>query len=203
MLRFEGDRDFSQAPAAVWIKLSDARFLSECIPGVESVSRSEAETVECVLRPGFAFVRGTLALTLQVVDPVANSSLRLLLHSKGIGSTSDVEAYLVLTPQASGTRLHWVAEIKTLGGLLKAAAHGLQLLPDHHPKPLRNFNRHPKDGEKRRFLELQHRRDACAAELGIDPTLIASRATLSDLAHDWGKYEGELMNWQRHLLVES
>ena len=86
------------------------------------------------------------------------------------------------------------------GGLLKAAAHGLQVLPDHHPKPLRNTSRHPKDGEKRRFLELQHHRDARAAELGIDPTLIASRATLSDLAHDWGKFEGELMNWQKKLL---
>src|SRR5207302_1390583 len=89
------------------------------------------------------------------------------------------------------------------GGLLKVVAHGLQVAPDHHPRLLRNSSRHPKNGEKRRFLELQNRRDACATELGIDPTLIASRATLSDLAHDWDKYCGELMNWQRHLLVES
>jgi hypothetical protein len=65
---------------------------------------------------------------------------------------------------------------------------------------LRPTSRHPSDGEKRRYLELQHRRDARATELGIDPTLIASRATLSDLAHDWGKYERELMKWQRQLL---
>ena len=39
-----------------------------------------------------------------------------------------------------------------------------------------------------------------AAELGIDPTLIASRAVLSDLAHDWNKHEKELMKWQRDIL---
>jgi ribonuclease D len=86
------------------------------------------------------------------------------------------------------------------GGLLKAAAHGLAVLPDHHPRPLRNSSRHPKVGEKRRFLELQQLRDTRAAELGIDATLIASRGTLSDLAHDWEKYQCELMNWQRELL---
>ena len=86
------------------------------------------------------------------------------------------------------------------GGLLKAANHGLAVLPDHHPTPLRNSSRHPNVGEKRRFLDLQQRRDTRAAELGIDATLIASRGTLSDLAHDWQKYQGELMNWQRTLL---
>jgi ribonuclease D len=86
------------------------------------------------------------------------------------------------------------------GGVLKSVRHGLGVQPDLHPKPLRPTSRHPSDGEKRRYLELQHRRDARATELGIDPTLIASRATLSDLAHDWGKYERELMKWQRQLL---
>ena len=58
----------------------------------------------------------------------------------------------------------------------------------------------PATGEKRRHHELQKRRDARAAELEIDPTLIASRATLSDLAHDWEKNQEQLMNWQRELL---
>ena len=85
-------------------------------------------------------------------------------------------------------------------GVLKTVTYGLDVLPDHHPKPLRITGRHPSDGEKRRHLELQQRRDARATELGIDPTLIASRATLSDLAHNWEKHHGQLMNWQRELL---
>jgi len=87
------------------------------------------------------------------------------------------------------------------GGLAKAVAHGLALSPDRHPKVLRNISRRPSEGEKRRFVELQKYRDAHAAELGIDPTLIASRGMLSDLAHEWDQHQGELMNWQRALLM--
>jgi len=84
--------------------------------------------------------------------------------------------------------------------LLKAVAQGLGVSPEHHPKLLRAISRRPNEPERRRFLDLQKRRDTCAAELGIDATLIASRATLSDLAHNWEKHAAELMTWQRSLL---
>lgn len=125
MLHFEGDRDFASAPAEVWAKLTDTHFLAQCIPGAESVSQVGSDRVECTLRPGFAFVRGTLELTLQLADLVPEQSARLLLHSKGIGSTSDVEAALALAAQGVGTRLHWTVDIKSLGGLLKAVPPGL------------------------------------------------------------------------------
>ena len=84
--------------------------------------------------------------------------------------------------------------------LMNAIAQGLGVSAEHHPKILRNISRRPSEAERQRFLDLQRRRDASAAELAIDPTLIASRAVLSDLAHNWEKYQGELMNWQRELL---
>ena len=86
------------------------------------------------------------------------------------------------------------------GGLLKAVAHALELSPDRHPKILRRTSRRPSEGEKRRFTDLQKRRDAQATALGIDPTLIASRGMLSDLAYDWDKHAPDLMSWQHELL---
>jgi len=86
------------------------------------------------------------------------------------------------------------------GELMKAVERGLELPPDEHPKVHRVLSRRPTEAEHRRFAELQRRRDARAAELGIDCTLIASRATLSDLAHDWDKHAPELMSWQREML---
>ena len=86
------------------------------------------------------------------------------------------------------------------GGLTRAISRGQGLPPDHHPKPLRRVCRRPSEGEKRRFADIQKRRDASATALGIDPTLIASRAMLSDLAHEWDKHASQLMNWQRDLL---
>jgi len=125
MLRFEGDKDFAHAPEVVWGKLSDARFLVRCIPDVDSIKEQAAGSASLVLRPGFAFVRGTLETTLELVDKAAPTTLCWLIRSKGIGSSSVVQATLTLTPVDKGTRVHWVAEVKELGGLLKLVPSGL------------------------------------------------------------------------------
>ncbi len=125
MIHFEGDKDFPQTPAHLWARLTDTNFLVECLPDVESVKHVEADRAECVLRPGFSFVRGTLEITLAVAEKTPESFARLRAHGKGIGSTSTVEVTLVLTPRETGTALHWTADITELGGLLKAVPQGL------------------------------------------------------------------------------
>jgi carbon monoxide dehydrogenase subunit G len=125
MLRFEGDRDFPLDQPELFSRLSDPRFLVQCIPDVESVGGLEGDKATLVLRPGFSFVRGTLDVTLQVVDVQPPVSVRILLNSRGVGSSSEVEANLSLAAQGSGTRVHWTAEVKSLGGLLKLVPTGL------------------------------------------------------------------------------
>lgn len=125
MLVFEGDQDFFQPPDVVWSKLTDPGFLVRCIPDVQSVAREGPDEAVFTLRPGFSFVRGTLQVTLQVVEANKPVSARLRANSKGIGTSSDVEATLSLAPHNGGTRVHWVAEVKELGGLLKAVPQGL------------------------------------------------------------------------------
>jgi carbon monoxide dehydrogenase subunit G len=125
MVRFEGEKDFPLPPADLWAKLTDAQFLVQCIPDVESVAEQEPDHAALVLRPGFSFVRGTLEVTLRVVDAVAPTAARYLLVSKGIGSSSDVEATVALAPEGTGTRVRWTAEVKALGGLLKMVPAGL------------------------------------------------------------------------------
>jgi len=86
------------------------------------------------------------------------------------------------------------------GELLKAVERGMALPAGAQPEVLRPVSRRPSEQEKRRFRELERRRDSCAAKLGIDATVIASRATLGRLAHNWHDHAQELMNWQRELL---
>jgi carbon monoxide dehydrogenase subunit G len=125
MIQFEGDRDFAPPPPALFAKLSDARFLVRCIPDVESVARAEAGEAVCTIRPGFSFVRGTLELTVRVAEALPEKSVKVLLLSKGIGSSSAVEALLALAPHDGGTRVHWQAQVKEMGGLLKMVPQGL------------------------------------------------------------------------------
>ncbi len=98
MLRFEGDRDFPRPPADMFAKLTDARFLATCIPDVENVAQQEPDRAVFTVRPGLAFARGSLEVTLQVVEKTPPTSARILLVSKGIGSSSTVEATLNLAP---------------------------------------------------------------------------------------------------------
>ena len=84
--------------------------------------------------------------------------------------------------------------------LAAAVKTGLAVAPDRYPEKIRHqFNR-ATETEMRRYRELEKRRDAHAHKLGIDPTLIASRATLGDLARDWERHALELMNWHREFL---
>ncbi len=125
MTRFEGDRDFPLPQADLFAKLTDARFLATCLPDVEKASEQEADRAVLTLRPGLSFARGTLEVTLQVVEKTPPNAARMLLTSKGVGSSSKVEASLALAPRDAGTRVHWIAEVKELGGLLKLVPQGL------------------------------------------------------------------------------
>jgi ribonuclease D len=86
-------------------------------------------------------------------------------------------------------------------GLLEAIQKALALESKEHPQPLRFNTRRQTETERRRFVALEQGRNRRADELQIDPTLIASRATLIEIAQDWDRFNGELMDWQREILA--
>jgi ribonuclease D len=72
--------------------------------------------------------------------------------------------------------------------------------PEKYPERIRHRSQRPTEAEFRRFREIEKHRDKHAHELGIDPTLIAPKSVLGDLARDWDQYAPTLMKWQRELL---
>jgi len=84
-------------------------------------------------------------------------------------------------------------------GILAAIEAGVAL--EKPPGIIRTSPYRQSESEKKRMQDLERRRNRQATELGIDPTLIASRAMLVLLAKDWDKHQSELMKWQRHLLA--
>lgn len=85
-------------------------------------------------------------------------------------------------------------------GVLQAINDGLAAVK--FPGMLRARLHRQTEAEKRRLHELEKHRDRRASELGIDPTLIASRATLLDLAKDGAAHQADLMKWQQELLLK-
>jgi len=87
---------------------------------------------------------------------------------------------------------------------LFAAIESARSLPESAlPHPIRpQVHRHT-HAERARLARLRELRDRCAAELCLDPALVASRATLVDLARDWEANVATLLPWQRELLTRQ
>lgn len=94
------------------------------------------------------------------------------------------------------TRMH-PRRKETLAATLQTAQ---TIPPERFPERIRHRSPRPTEAEFRRFREIEKRRDQQAHLLGIDPTLIAPKSVLGDLARDWDKFSAELMKWQRELL---
>jgi carbon monoxide dehydrogenase subunit G len=105
MLRFEGERRFAQPVDELWPKLSDAAFLARCVPE--------------------ATLRGSMDVTLEIIERHEPDLVRFRLTSKGVGTSNTVETVLTLTPDGTGTRAQWIAQLTQLGGLLKLVPSGL------------------------------------------------------------------------------
>jgi carbon monoxide dehydrogenase subunit G len=125
MQRFEGERIFTIPVDEVWPRLSDAAFLAHCVPDATLKGEPDRDRAEYTVRPGFSFARGTLDVTMEILERRAPEAARFRLTSKGIGSSSVVESALKLTADGTGTRVSWTAEVMQLGGLLKMVPSGL------------------------------------------------------------------------------
>ena len=96
-----------------------------CIPDATIQGQPERDRAQCTVKPSLSFARGHLEVTVQILDAQEPTALRFTLISKGVGNSSEVETALTLTPHDGGTQVHWVAEVKQLGGLLKMMPSGL------------------------------------------------------------------------------
>ena len=83
-------------------------------------------------------------------------------------------------------------------GALQAVQEGLA--SKDLPGPLKRRGDRLSETAKKHLNALEQRRNTRAQELGVDPTLIASRSTLIDLSKDWEQFSPELMPWQREIL---
>ena len=93
----------------------------------------DERTVDCVVRPGFSFLRGTLKLRIAFTEFEPTTKAAMLINAQGIGLTMAAVTKMQLAPTGEGTKLAWQAEVTELkglvatvsGGLIKAAAEQL------------------------------------------------------------------------------
>ena len=84
-------------------------------------------------------------------------------------------------------------------GVIEAIEKGLAC--EHKPGPLRHHHDRLSEAQAHRYRDFERRRNRHATELGLDPSLIASRAMLLELARNGETAKEQvLMKWQRELL---
>lgn len=86
------------------------------------------------------------------------------------------------------------------GALERAAAEALALDPSEWPRRPPRGPRRPPRANTARLARLRRHRDRVAADLALDPSLIAPRAALERIATDRDEGLAALMPWQRSLL---
>jgi ribonuclease D len=89
---------------------------------------------------------------------------------------------------------------KRASTLISEISRALQIPAGKYPQRRRSVIRRATTAQLTRFEQLKQLRDRRAAELALDPTLIASKADLLLVAKDSDCSSKELMNWQRKIL---
>jgi carbon monoxide dehydrogenase subunit G len=122
-----GEETFAAPPAKVFAVLTDLDELAKCIPDVQSVTRLGDRALQCTVRPGFSFVRGTLKSTIRIEEATPNERVRVSITSSGIGMGMDIEARLQIEPLDGGakSKLIYEAQVMQRTGLVSAVPAGL------------------------------------------------------------------------------
>jgi carbon monoxide dehydrogenase subunit G len=129
LIHLDGMELFVQPCEHLWERLTDLSFVVRCMPDLDKVVLTEPNRIVFRVKPGFSFIRGTLEITLALIDARRPDRARMRIGSKGVGSGVKMEASFLLadaeTSATGQTCLAWSAEVLELQGLLKPVGKSL------------------------------------------------------------------------------
>jgi carbon monoxide dehydrogenase subunit G len=117
-LTFGGNEPFAAPPELVFAALTDLKRLPRIIPDLVSSEKVDDRTLNCVVRPGFSFLRGTLRMTITIVALKPPESASMKVSAAGIGAQIEVGSSLEVAATDSGSTLAWSANVTELKGLV-------------------------------------------------------------------------------------
>ncbi|HEY5314583.1 MAG TPA: SRPBCC domain-containing protein [Pirellulales bacterium] len=124
-LEFGGTQQFSVPPERIFNFLTDLEAVASLIPDLQSSQRTGPRTLECVVRPGFSFLRGTLKLRIEVGNLEPPKRATMFVTAQGIGVTLRIESQLDIEPTVDGSQLTWTARITDQKGLVASLSPAL------------------------------------------------------------------------------
>jgi carbon monoxide dehydrogenase subunit G len=123
--QFSGEEQFTVEPARLYAVMTDLDVIAAMIPDLVSHQRVNPQTLECVVRPGFSFLRGTMKLSIGLADLMPPEKATMNVAAAGIGIGMQVRSHLEISSTSTGSLLKWQAEIHHLKGLIATVSPGL------------------------------------------------------------------------------
>lgn len=123
--QFGGEELFKADAQRLFATLTDLDTLAASIPDLVSAERPDPQTLKCVVKPRFSFLRATLRMTIRLSDLDPPHSANMRVESEGIGVSMQFVSSLAIESEGSGSRLRWTATIERAGGLMATVPAGL------------------------------------------------------------------------------
>jgi len=122
---FGGEERFAAEPARLFDALSNLDVLAANIPNLISAEKVDERTLKCAVKPGSSFLRGTLKLTITLTERNPPVVAAMSIVAQGIGASMQVASRMQITPEGTGSRLNWQADVERVTGLLASVPSGL------------------------------------------------------------------------------
>jgi len=176
-------------------------FEQSCAKAVATARIDKERDVETAWRiTGSSDLRGRAAALLRALwlwrDAEARSADRPAFHVLQNDKLIDAAARLDRGEQVSVPHFS-PSRHQRFDAAVQAA---LAAPPEEWPRPIRKPRIRPTPDQERLFMRLKTRRDAAAANLKLDPALIAPKATLEQIAAEPESALTRLLPWQLALL---
>lgn len=123
-MKFSGEATIEADREKVWSFLTDAQAVSQCAPGLESLSVIDpGQRFEAVAAIGFGTVKVRFVTDVQWVELDPPRMAKMKAHGTAPGSAADVLAEMLLEPLSEGTtQLSWTAEVTVSGTITSLAS---------------------------------------------------------------------------------
>ncbi len=122
-MKFDGTVGIEAGRQQVWDFLTDAEAVSQCAPGLESMTVIEpGKRFEAVAGIGFGTVKVRFTTDVQWVELDPPNMAKMKAHGNAPGSAVDVLAHMELQDGPDGsTQMNWAADV-TISGTITSLA---------------------------------------------------------------------------------
>src|SRR5215831_16923153 len=117
-MKIEGQFTFDGiAPLAVWGFLTEANRIAQCLPGCEKLEQTGDGSYDLQMRFGIGAISGVFAGSIRLHNPQPTSEYQMTVNGSGAPGFVQGEGTIQLTPDDTGTRLHYFGDVSAGGSI--------------------------------------------------------------------------------------